>query len=1376
MFYFQLEFTIDQKYTFTTGLGMSSMSSICFLYFSSFKIMVKLKAYRLLLFIFVFASANIYAQHRFIENGGQWVDNVKFRTDIPGGKIYFETDRFTFDLYDVETTSKVFSAHAGNPDPMPPPKNLNCHAYQMIFLDGNGVSSGQKPFETNYSFFIGDDPNKWAGNLKGYEAISYAEIYPGIDLKVYSNSALKYDFIVRPGAQPQIIQIEYAGVKPKINAKGQIEIKTSVGQVLESKPFAYQVIDGEIRVVQCRYILNKNILSFEIGEYNFREDLIIDPEMIFSTFSGSYADNFGYSATYDNEGHLYSGSSSFGSGYPFSIGAYQTAWAGGQGNGNVGTDVAVSKFSLDGTALVYSTYLGGSKDELPHSLIVNDNNELYLFGTTSSSNFPTTANAVQSVFAGGESFIPNGIGVAYINGSDIFVSRLSANGGSLLASTYLGGENNDGLNTAPNLKQNYADEMRGEIEFDIDGNVIIGSNTYSADFPMTASAFQSVKAEGQDGVLVRLNPNLTQILSSTFFGGDAADAIYSIHATPNGNITVGGGTSSQNLPSTPSAYQPAYAGGTADGFIAEFDPAMESIVAMTYYGSSAYDQIYFVERDEMGNPHVYGQTRATGNTLIENADFSIPNSGMLLSSFAPDLQSRIWSTVFGNGQNVPSLSPTAFSVDICNRIYLSGWGGVVVNGFGGTAGLPLTDDAIQTTTDNNDFYFMVLDGDANGLTFATYFGGASSYEHVDGGTSRFDKSGKIYQAACAGCPNNDDWPIHPDNAYSPTNNSNNCNLGVVKIDFDLPIIFADFEAQPVCIPDSVYLENTSNSFSGSNPFYKWVFPNGDVSFQENLYYTFDAPGIYDIQLIITEPDACNISDTIVKSVQVYPEIEIFIPDTLTSCDHSNFTVISNAPTTYSWYKWSEDPDFNTIISEGAANTTLTYTAEDDITLYLHTFNGLCERVDSVFLSPLPDLHLSLGDTLLCSVQELEVSVSLSGNADAADIHWYPNDNILSGQGTQNVLLNAFETFTLSTQAHTEFGCDLKDSIRVTVNPIFLETVNDTLSCNGEPIDLTANSNGMAESFLWSKQSDFSQVLNPSGDSTITVIPIGLTYYYVMAINGGCSLIDSVAVSLLSAGTTISSNRYICAGDTASISVTNDFPGSVLTHHWEPEEYIISGQGTRSIKVSVTEPTTFLVESSTPEGCVVENSTTVYTSNLGNLEIDASANPPNIALGESSIITATPNLDDYTYQWDPSSDLSNPNSPTSNASPKETTTYKVNIIDAGEFGVCIRTDSVTIFVFDVICGEPNIFVPNSFTPNGDGENDEVWVRGGDITDLEFSIFNRWGELVFETRDQSIGWDGSYNGKIAEPAVYVYHLRVRCGDGQNYFTKGNITLIR
>ncbi len=1335
-----------------------------------------MKIYQLLLILLSFAAANVSAQHRFIENGGQWNESVKYRADIPGGKVYFESDRFTFDLYDVATTSRVFSAHSGNPNPMPPPEKLNCHAYQMIFKGATGLPSGEKAFETNYSFFIGKDPDKWAGNLKGFEAIRYAEIYKGIDLKVYSNAVLKYDFIVKSGASPDTIQIEYAGVTPQVNSKGELEIKTSVGDVLESKPFAYQIIDGLITKVDCQYVIKDNILSFELGNYDKELDLIIDPELIFSTFSGSLADNFGYSATYDSEGHLYAGSSAFGTGYPVTTGAYQTAWAGGDPLGDLaGTDIALTKFSLDGSSLIYSTYLGGAKDELPHSLIVNENNELCVYGTTGSANFPTSTNAFQTVFAGGISFTPSGIGIVYSNGSDIIVSKLSANGGSLLASTYLGGQGNDGINTAPNLKKNYADEMRGEIEFDTNGNIIIGSSTQSSDFPVTSSAFQTVKNAGQDGVLVRFNSDLSELLNATFFGGNAADAIFSIDSYDDGKITVAGGTNSTDLPSSTNAFQTSFGGGAADGHIAVFNENLESLDAMTYYGSSSYDQIYFVERDDVGSPHIYGQTEAPDSTFIDNAEFSNTNSGMLLSSFTGNLETRIWSTVFGNGQNIPSLSPTAFSVDICNRIYLSGWGGGP-NGFGGTTGLPVTNDALQSTTDNDDFYLMVLEGDASALTFATYYGGNQSQEHVDGGTSRFDKSGKIYQAACAGCGSNDDWPSFPNNAYSSTNNSTNCNLGVVKIDFDLPLIIADFQTGDFCLPDEFQLENTSSVYSGSNPMYQWTFPNNEIIFGENPSYSFEVAGTYDIQLVVTDAGACNISDTLVQTIQVFPELNFELPDTILDCNSTNVTVEANTNGAAVYYEWANDPGFTSIISEGATDSILIFAPESAQMVYLHTTNGLCEKTDSLFVIPRPLFDLSLGDTLLCSVQELPVSISLSEDLTGEDVSWTPDDRILSGVGTQNLIFDAFETFTIQATTTTEYGCQLNESIEITVNPIYLEASDDTLSCQGEPIDLSANSNGLAQSFTWSNQSNLNPILNPSGDSTITVTPGAFSYYYIQVVNGGCSLKDSIAVGLLSAGTTVSSDKYICAGDTAILVVSNDFPGNQLTHVWQPEEYILSGQGSSIIRVLVNEPTTFTVVSSTTEGCEVENSTTVYLSNLGNLEVTASADPINIVAGQTSTLAALPAVDTYNYMWSPSGSLGTPNNRITTASPLTTTTYIIDIIDVGEFGACVRNDSVTVYVFESVCGEPTIFVPNTFTPNGDGENDEVLVRGGNITSMEFSIFNRWGELVFETTDQSIGWDGNYKGKIGEPAVYVYHLRVRCNEGQNYFTKGNITLLR
>ena len=1180
-----------------------------------------------------------------------------------------------------------------------------------------------------------------------------------------------------PGGHVENIVLEYEGVKPKLLKNGTIHIQTSIGEVIESRPFAYQNIDGKVEEVECTYRVKGNRLSFDVGSYDKTKSLTIDPELVFSTYSGSFADNFGYTATYDIEGHLYSGSTAFGTGYPMTMGAYQTDWAGGTGAGNLpGMDIAISKFSLDGTSLVYSTYLGGGGDEMPHSLVTDSSGTLYVFGTTGSSNFPVTTGAFQTTFKGGTATTLSGIGVQFANGCDMFVARLSPTGQALEGSTYIGGTANDGVNTAGILKYNYADEIRGEIEVDHNGNVLVGTCTYSDDFPMAPNGYQQTKGFGQDGVVIRLSPFLQSLDHSTFFGGAGQDAVYSIHISPDGRVSLGGGTSSTDLEMPAGAFQSTYGGGSADGFIATLQEDLSALETATYFGTASYDQIYFIERDEAGYPHVYGQTKTEGNHFMVNADYGQPGRGMFVSKFTPDMTSLEWSTTFGVQLGVPSLSPVAFAVDICNRIYLSGWGGSV-NGFGGTYGLEITDDALQTTTDNNDFYFLVLSADASTLEFATYYGGGLSPEHVDGGTSRFDRNGHIYQAVCAGCGGNDDFPIYPPDALSPTNNSSNCNLGVAKINFDMPLVFADFTAADACLPDPVVFENTSNTFSGGNPTYHWNFGEGSASFETSPTFAYENAGTYNVELVIIDPNACNITDTIVKSVTVYPAIDIAMADTMTSCVDSEFEVTASTGGAADHFIWSTSPDFSTVISEGPADSILTFTPTADGFIYISATSPECSAIDSVFLSPAPSLTLSHGDTLLCRKDTLDFTATFTPTGlDPSSITWEPASVVISGQNTAHVTILAEESFTLNVYANSAFGCELAGQAEIEVHPIFLEVSNDTLSCTGDPMDLVANSFGTAESFIWSTDPNFSIPLNNPNDSVITVVPESYTRYYIRVENQGCVLIDSVGVSQLTAGTSITPDHLLCAGDTATIIVVNDFPGHQLTHVWSPDDLILFGQGTEMIQAVIFETTTFMVESTTAQGCVVESMTTVFASPLGNEEVIATANPYNITTGESSQLSGLPVDEHYFYQWEPSTYLDDPHTASPNSTPDETILYKLTISDIGDEGICSVSDTVIVRVFESICGPPNIFVPNAFSPNGDGENDVLYVRGSVITDLEFSVFDRWGEKVFETDDISRGWDGRYKEKYAEPAVFVYYLNAVCGDGQTYFEKGNVTIIR
>ena len=234
--------------------------------------------------------------------------------------------------------------------------------------------------------------------------------------------------------------------------------------IKESKPLVYQLIKGDTILIDCEYKINNNIVSFHLkSNYNKKHDLIIDP-IVFSTYSGSYSNNFGYSSTYDELGFLYSAGTAFDIGYPTTVGAYQTNFAGGSNMFvGFGTDIVISKYDTSGSFLVYSTYLGGSGDEVPHSLVCS-RGELYLLGTTGSNDFPISQGSFDPSFNGGLPFTPNGIGVTYNNGSDIIITKFNYSGSNLLGSTYFGGIYNDGLNTSNQLKFNYADEIRGEID------------------------------------------------------------------------------------------------------------------------------------------------------------------------------------------------------------------------------------------------------------------------------------------------------------------------------------------------------------------------------------------------------------------------------------------------------------------------------------------------------------------------------------------------------------------------------------------------------------------------------------------------------------------------------------------------------------------------------------------------------------------------------------------------------------------------------------------------------------------------------------------------------------------------------------------------
>lgn len=1033
----------------------------------------------------IFFSVSVYSQStttgfsgvEFIENKNQWDKNVLYKADISGGAVFLEKNCLTFSFKDVKAIDKIDAfKHL-------PPKNrtelkpgdyiINCHAYKIIFLNSSAevTIKADNKCDGFYNFFLGNDMSKWASGVYSYRQVVYSGLYDKTDLKIYENAShLKYDIILHPGADAANIKLVYDGADQVLMNDNNLVIKTSVNEITELRPEAYQLIDGKKIDVPCSYVLHDTILSFAFPSgYEKTADLIIDPTLVFSTYSGSSADNWGFTATYDTSGCVYSGGIAFGTGYPVSTGVFQINFAGGDPMSySGGCDAAIIKYNPTGTQRLWASYLGGSGEDLPHSMIVNNNNQLVIYGTTGSSDFPVTPGAYDQTFNGGTSVGYDAGSLQFTQGIDIFVSKISSDGTQLLASTYVGGSANDGLNDPSILSYNYGDGARGEIMVDNNNNVYVVSTTNSTNFPVTATAFQtSPGGGGQDGVVFKMNTNLSNMIWSSYIGGSGADAVYGIVLDANNNLFITGGTSSTNFPTTAGTLHPSYIGGQSDGFITEINSTGSAIIRSTYYGSDAYDQSYNIAIGNGGKIYVYGQTAKTGNAFIYNATWATPGGGQFISKIEPTLSTLIWSTAFGTGMGGPDISPNAFCVDNCQHIYMSGWGGYL-NGFGGTTGLPISSNAFQNTTDGNDFYFLVIDDNASSMVYGSYFGGSTSADHVDGGTSRFDSRGVIYNAVCAGCGGYSDFPVTP-GVWSPSNGSWNCNNAVIKYDFQLTGVNAVANAAPSdtgCVPFTVNFVNTSNGAE-----YFWDFDDGTTSTLNAPSHTFTSSGSYHVMFVAIDSAKCNIADTIYLQIEVLSNPVVDLGNDTMIC--SGATFVLDAGNLGSDFLWST----------GASTQTIT--VSDSGTYWVEVDNGICSAYDTIHVT-FAALFVYTHDTTICEGTDITLDAGASGN----NFLWS------TGATTQTIVVDTSGSYWVSFMMGS---CPVVDTINVFIQPLqVVDLGNDTLFCQSVSATLDAGNPG--STYLWS-----------TGENTQTINIDTTGTFWVIVSNAYCSASDTIKI-------------------------------------------------------------------------------------------------------------------------------------------------------------------------------------------------------------------------------------------------------------------------
>lgn len=608
---------------------------------------------------------------------------------------------------------------------------------QLVSANSHTRPMGLEPLPGTSNYILGNDPSKWHTAIPNYSKVKYSNVYDGVDLVYYGNQGqLEYDFIVAPEADPGAIRIRFAGASNlSLDGDGNLGIHAKDGSVSFRKPVVYQEIEGARRSVAGSFkLVSRDTVSFKVGAYHHGRPLIIDPVLAYSTFFGGTNAEYTVAVTADAAGNAYVCGLTISTDFPLTAGAFQSVnYAESQ---NAVSTAFVSKFDASGTALLYSTYLGGNaiadaqheQGDYAHAIAVDSGGNAYVTGWTYSSDFPITSGAFQTT--------DQAANIALATG---FVTKLNPRGTGLVYSTYLGGDVLDEPNS---------------IAIDATGDAYISGITFSGNFPVTSGAFQTINnsagTNGFNAFVTKLNPTGSALVYSTYLGGanSGGTTIGSIYWTnpiaidKSGDAYVAGFTASGDYPVSSTAFQKV---SHASGFavtVSKLNPTGSALLYSTYLGGSTTSISEGLAVDSSGNAYVAGYT--------SDQDFPV-TAGAFQTTNKADTNTSISSDAVNNGF-ITKLNATGSA--LLYSTYLGGttgpWGGdhiyalaldsanhAYVTGGAMSADFPVTANAYQPTnrgathccdylTYTSNGFLTEMNAAGNGLVYSTYLGGSGT--------------------------------------------------------------------------------------------------------------------------------------------------------------------------------------------------------------------------------------------------------------------------------------------------------------------------------------------------------------------------------------------------------------------------------------------------------------------------------------------------------------------------------------------------------------------------------------------------------------------------------------------------------------------------
>ncbi|MGE3465591.1 MAG: beta strand repeat-containing protein [Pyrinomonadaceae bacterium] len=580
-------------------------------------------------------------------------------------------------------------------------------AVYMTLVDANeqAESTGSQQLEHRTNYFKGEESN-WRTDIPNYGQVRIADVYQGIDTVWYGreNGGVQYDFVVAPNADPGQIKWEVKGAQSvELDAEGSLIIKTEYGDIKQNKPYTYQEIDGLRQEIESRFVLETEttgirdprsaIVKFYLGGYDPSKPLVIDPSVNlstlgFSTFLGGTGSEQGHAIAVDNAGDVYVTGETDLPGFPTTPGTFDPTYNGLD-------DVFVTKINAAGTALLFSTFIGGNSEDVSFGIAVDSSGNALVTGYTFGGSlvYPTTAGAFDMTHNGT---------------SDVFVTKLDAAGSALLYSTFIGGSEN---------------EVGEGIAIDPAGNAFITGNTSggASAYPTTAGAFDTTHNGSNDVFVTKLNAAGSDLLYSTFIGGSSTESGNGIAIDPSGNAFIAGTTlgGSPAYPTTAGAFDTTH-NDSFDVFVTKLNAAGSDLHYSTFIGGNFQDNGRGIAIDSSGNAFVTGHTEGGDPSYPTTAGaFATTHSGVTdvfvtkLNAAGSDL---LYSTFIGESD-----TDEAFDIAVDPS------GNTFITGYTTSPAYPTTAGAFDTTHNGGlDVFVTKLNPAGSALLDSTFIGGSSN--------------------------------------------------------------------------------------------------------------------------------------------------------------------------------------------------------------------------------------------------------------------------------------------------------------------------------------------------------------------------------------------------------------------------------------------------------------------------------------------------------------------------------------------------------------------------------------------------------------------------------------------------------------------------